>query len=111
MMITPVSVQSDVPHASRHEVLHLLEFIRGSNCTIERNGRRYDGENAYLHVKKKYDYFKDEIKSPEDFIAYSASKSTLSGKSYLVVCGDEPEMRTQEWLLEELRNYRDGGKQ
>lgn len=96
----------DVPEASRHEVLHLLEFIRNSDCMIERNGQRYDGENAYSHVKRKYDYFRDEIKTSESFIEFSASRSTMSGEFYLVLCGNGSAMRTQEWLLEELRNYR-----
>lgn len=96
----------DVPEANRHEVLYLLEFIRNSDCMIERNGKRYDGENAYSHVKRKYEYFRDEINTSESFIEFSASRSTMSGEFYLVLCGNGPATRTQEWLLEELRNYR-----
>ena len=73
---------------------------------MERNGKRYNSEGAYSHVKKKYDYFREKIKTTEDFIEYSASKSTMSGKFYVVFCDNEPAMRTRDWLLEELRQYR-----
>jgi len=97
---------ADVPDADRHEVTYLLEYLRTSGCEMERNGKKHNSENAYAHVKKKYEYFRDKIKTSEDFVEYSASKSTMSGKYYHVFCGRESAERTQDWLLEELRRYR-----
>lgn len=73
---------------------------------IERNGKQYDSENAYSHVIRKYEYFREDIKTSEDFVEYAASKSTMSGEYYLILCENEPAMRTRDWLLEELRRYR-----
>ena len=101
---------ADVPDADSHEVQHLLEYLRASGCGMERNGEKHDSENAYSHVKKKYDFFRSKIQSPEDFIDYSASKSTMSGKYYLVYCEGQPAMRTRDWLLEELHRYREGNR-
>lgn len=97
---------ADVSDADRHEVTYLLEYLRISGCEMERNGKKHNSENAYSHVKKKYEYFRYKIKTSEDFVEYSASKSTMSGKYYHVFCGSEPAERTQDWLLEELRRYR-----
>jgi hypothetical protein len=97
---------SDVSDAQREEVVHLLELLRNTTCTVERNGKRHNGENAYLHVQKKYDYFRDNIKTTEEFIEYSATKSTMSGKYYMVICEERSPMRTQDWLLQELDTYR-----
>jgi Family of unknown function (DUF5329) len=36
------------------------------------------------YIKKKYDYFKTQIHTAEDFIALAATKSELSGRPYLV---------------------------
>jgi hypothetical protein len=102
----PGIVQGDVSEADRHEVVHLLEFLRSSECMMERNGEKHSGENAHSHVRKKYEYFRDRITTTEEFIDYSASKSTISGKFYRVICPDQPPMRTHDWLLEELRKYR-----
>ena len=96
---------ADVPDDDRHEVTYLLEYLRTSGCEMERNGKKHNSESAYSHVKKKYGYFRDKIKTSEDFVEYSATKSTMSGKYYHVFCGSEPAERTQDWLLEELRRY------
>jgi hypothetical protein len=107
MALLSIDARSDVPDADRHEVLHLLDYLRVSDCAMERNGKNYDSEGAYSHVKRKYEYFRDEIRTSEDFIEYSASKSTMSGKYYRVFCKGESAVLTRDWLLEELRNYRE----
>ena len=66
----------------------------------------HSGKDTVAHAKRKYNYFKDKIDSAEKFIEYSATKSTMSGKYYMVLCGDSPMVKTQDWLLQELKNYR-----
>ncbi len=105
-LLYSVSVLSDVGESQRDEVRHLLDFVRDSGCAMERNGKRYSGEDAYTHIRKKYHYFRDEIQSSEDFIEYSATKSTLSGKYYLVFCDSDPPMRSKDWLVDELNAFR-----
>ena len=100
------SVSADVPAEQKPEVEHLLEFVRQSDCIMVRNGTEHSGEYAVSHIQKKYDYFKDDINSTEAFIEYSATKSTMSGKYYTIRCSGQEEMPTQDWLLEELRVYR-----
>jgi hypothetical protein len=109
-VIASLGARADVPDADSHEVLHLLEYLRTSGCAMERNGKKHNSEDAYSHVKKKYDYFRAEITSSEGFIDYSASKSTMSNKYYLVYCEGESAVRTRDWLLEELRRYREEGR-
>jgi Family of unknown function (DUF5329) len=105
----PIGGRSDVSGADREEVLHLLEFLRSSGCAMERNGKRYDSEDAYSHVKRKYKYFRDKIETSEDFIEYCASKSTMSGRDYLVLCENAAAVRTRDWFLAELFRYRGSG--
>lgn len=98
---------ADVPPSEKPEVEYLLGLVRASACKFERNGKLYDGEKAYGHMKKKYEHFRDEITSTETFIEYAATKSMISGKPYLIICpGAEPE-NTGEWMLRELRKYRE----
>jgi hypothetical protein len=107
MALLSMDARSDVPDADRHEVLHLLEYLRNSDCAMERNGKKHDSEDAYSHVKRKYEYFRGEIRTSEDFIEYSASKSTMSGKFYRIFCKNESAVLTRDWLLEELHDYRE----
>jgi len=88
------------------EINHLLAFLENSECQFERNGTMHTGKDTVAHAKRKYNYFKSRINSAEKFIEYSAAKSTLSGKYYMVLCKGSPKVRTQDWLLQELKNYR-----
>ncbi len=98
---------ADVPPSQKPEVKHLLQFVETTDCIFERNGKKYDGEKASKHIKRKYKYFRDEITTTEEFIEYCATKSTVSGKSYLVYCDDTGPIESSVWLLQELAEYRE----
>ena len=98
---------ADVPAEQKPEVEHLLEFVETTDCEFERNGKKYNGERASRHIKRKYKHFRDEISSTEEFIEYSATFSTRSGKSYLVYCSEDAPVKSSTWLLEELGQFRE----
>lgn len=100
-------VFADVNARTDSEIDYLIQFVGNSSCKIERNGKHHDGGDAVAHIQKKYDYFKDDITTAEQFIEYSASKSTMSGKYYLVRCGGSQPLRTRDWLLNALERYRE----
>jgi hypothetical protein len=100
-------VNSDVPPEMKHEIEHLIYFIKNTSCQINRNGQYYDGEKAVAHIQKKYHYFRDKINTTEQFVAYSATKSTMSRKYYMVKCGNQQPEKTKDWLLNELKKYRE----
>ena len=85
---------------------YLLNYVAKSDATFIRNGQKHPPEEAVNHIKAKYEHFKNEIKTPEDFIRLSASKSLLSGQPYLVRTADGKEMRLDEWLTEVLKQHR-----
>ncbi len=96
-------------HASastQDEINHLLNFVSSTDCKYERNGDLHNGLEAVAHIKKKYEYYAEDIKTAEDFIKYSATKSKMSGKYYKIHCKDMAAVKSQEWLLEELKAYR-----
>jgi hypothetical protein len=105
LLITGVA-HADVPVKQQPEVAHLLDFVQSSPCAINRNGTIHQGEEAVVHIQKKYEYFRKKIKTTEQFIEYSANKSTLSGKYYTVLCAGQEPVRTKDWLLQELATYR-----
>jgi hypothetical protein len=49
-------------------VTYLLDFVARSDCTFIRNGRSHAPQEVSEQMKAKYEYFKKEIKTPEDFI-------------------------------------------
>lgn len=92
---------------SQAEIQHLLEFVATSPCKLIRNGRGHTQEEAKEHIQKKFDHYRDQISNAEDFIELSASKSTLSGRPYLIQCLDRPVTLSRNWLLNALKQYRD----
>lgn len=66
----------------------------------------HNGQEAVVHINKKYSYYFDDIESTEDFIKYSATKSKMSGKYYKIHCSNKASIKSQAWLLSELSVYR-----
>ena len=87
-------------------VQHLLEYVARSDLTFIRNSGHYTAREASEHMEKKYEHFRDEIKSPEQFIELCATRSILSGKPYLVINKQGETTKTSEWLNAELNEYR-----
>ena len=87
------------------EIGHLLDFVAASPCAFIRNGVTYAGAQAAGHIKDKYEYYRSDIHSAEDFIALAASKSMMSGRPYLVQC-DTTTMPAADWLTKELAAFR-----
>ena len=85
---------------------YLLTFVANSDCTFIRNGKPHTAKEAVGHMQRKYDHFRDEIKTPEDFIRLSASKSLISGKAYMVKTKTGQVLKSETWLLEALKAYR-----
>jgi len=99
-------VYADVSGAQVKEVEHLLEFVKTSDCVINRNGMEYTGPEGVSHIQRKYEHFREDIETTEDFIRLSATKSTMSGKYYTVKCPGKVVIKTQNWLLAELEVFR-----
>ena len=98
---------ADVLPGQQSEVTHLITYLQTSDCKMIRNGKAYDGEEAARHVRRKYDHFRKEIDSTEEFIKYSATKSLMSSKLYQVQCPGQPAVPSRDWLLAELNRYRE----
>jgi hypothetical protein len=92
--------------ASQGAIQYLLSSVEHSDLTFIRNGKSYSPKEAAAHLRAKYDYFKGEIVTPEDFIRLAASKSELSGKPYQVETRDGQRVTSAEWLLRVLAEYR-----
>jgi hypothetical protein len=87
-------------------IKYLLDYVAKSDATFIRNGQAHTPQEAVNHIKAKYEHFKKEIKTPEDFIRLSASKSLLTGQPYLVRTRDGKETTLSIWLTDALKEHR-----
>ena len=95
---------------TQEEIDHLLDFVRNTSCMYDRNGTIHDGPEARDHINMKYEYHKKKVKTTEDFIRYSATKSMMSGKKYKIRCPDSEAVFASDWLLDELKTFRENGE-
>ncbi len=91
---------------SGREITYLLTAVRGSSATFIRNGSTHSGQAAADHMKAKGDYYRNDIKTAEDFIRLAASKSALTGTVYQVHHPDGVLESCSAWLTRLLQAYR-----
>ena len=101
-----LSVASQVLADASNEIDHLLDFVRRSDVVFIRNGQEHTPAEAADHLQKKREHFRKDIKSAEDFVATSATKSIVSGELYMIRTKDGQTQECAKWLLEELKQFR-----
>jgi hypothetical protein len=103
LILWAITLAADADTAS--EIDHLLGFIEASDCVFIRNGDKHDAAAARDHIQRKYAYAKRWIETSEQFIEYTATKSSTTGKSYSVICAGREEP-SADWLTRELIRFR-----
>ncbi|SDI88759.1 DUF5329 family protein [Variovorax sp. OV700] len=99
------------PSVSEQKLIDTL-ILRVSNMktmTFMRNGDEHNAADAAKHMQAKFDHFKDEIVTAEDFIDRCASRSEMTGKPYQVKMPNGAVRDAKEFLNAELRTLRKGG--
>ncbi len=112
LLLTSLTASGDGPDKQSENIESAIQFllkhVADSGLIFIRNSDKHDATDAAEPMNSKYEYFRDKIKTPEDFIQRCASKSLMSGKPYLVVLENGEEVRTDDWLLRALASYRHG---
>jgi hypothetical protein len=106
ILIVTFAGQTFATESLEQTVNYLIDHVGKSNATFIRNGASHTPAEAVAHITAKYEHFKSQIKTPEDFIRLAASRSLLTGRPYLVRTPDAKEMRLDVWLTEALKQYR-----
>jgi len=87
------------------DIEYLLLKVQQSPCEFQRNGSVYTGEQAARHLRQKLAAAPAGI-DVEQFISRIASKSSISGKPYLVRCTPDDVQPSEVWLHDRLRERR-----
>jgi hypothetical protein len=90
-------------------ITYLLGYVKSADVVFIRNDREHTPDEEGVHMRRKYEYFKDQIKTPEEFILLAGTKSLITGKAYQVRMNDGKTMLTQKWLEDALEKYRTKG--
>ena len=87
-------------------IRYLLRYVKNSEVIFIRNNREHTAHEAEDHMRRKYQHFEEQIKTPEDFIQFAGTKSLLSGRPYRVRLKNGTTMLCQKWLEVALEEYR-----
>lgn len=90
----------------RVEVDYLIRTVSESGCNFVRNGKEHSASEAADHLQMKARRGKRYYDTTEEFIDRIASKSSWSGKPYLIQCDGEPEVTASDWFARVLSEYR-----
>ena len=94
--------------SAKLEIEQLLGRLAESDCRFHRNGSWHDTAEARAHIEKKYRYLLERhlVRTTDDFIALAATKSSTSGKPYLVQCGNQAQVPSAQWMTAQLAKVR-----
>ena len=93
------------------EIPYLLNLIKTSSYTFERNGQNGSGKSAAELLQFKFNQNKNNIHTTQDFIEKVASFSGHTMKSYHVILPGGEKILLKDFLYAELGKLRDPVKE
>ncbi|CAH0992314.1 hypothetical protein SIN8267_02433 [Sinobacterium norvegicum] len=99
-------VLAETAEPYQQEVEQLVAVLAQSGCEFERNGSRHSAADAADHMRLKLRRGGKYVSSAETFIERLATKSSWTGKAYIIDCPDDEPMASADWLRQRLTEMR-----
>ncbi|MDB6072149.1 MAG: hypothetical protein JWL81_3320 [Verrucomicrobiales bacterium] len=81
----------------------ILRMQTMTDASFVRNGKEYDAKTAARFLRGKWEANSDEIRTAADFIDKAATKSSTSGKPYMIKTKAGVETSAADFLKAELK--------
>ena len=96
--------EAAAPKTELEKIEALIKHVAELKETVFiRNGVEYDAKTAAAFLKGKWDTARSSVKTAKDFIEKVATKSSTTGKAYLIRFKDGKEVKSAEYLAERLK--------
>ena len=103
LLLAP-SLRADEKLTEHAKIEALIGHLEGlQDATFIRNGSEYNSKNAAKFLRGKGDANKKEIHTVQDFIAKAATKSSTTGKPYVIRLKGAAEMNCADYLNAQLK--------
>jgi hypothetical protein len=103
-IITNLNSYSNSKLTENQKIDKLIEYVAGLNdATFIRNGSEHTAKEAANHLKRKRDWIGDDLKTAKQFIEKAATKSSFSGKYYMIKFKDGRKIKNCELLYQKLK--------
>lgn len=95
----------DIPAGEKAKIETLLSHIGGlANAKFIRNDKDYDAKSAAKFLRGKWEANEKKINSAADFIAVVATRSSTTGKPYMIQLKGAPPTPCAEYLTTQLKH-------
>lgn len=99
-----VSAQDNIEKKKIEFLISSIENFKGAKFI--RNGTEYNnGKAAAEHLRMKLQQAGGRVQTADDFIKLCASKSFITGQSYMIKSSDGKIIKTEEYFREKLKEY------
>jgi hypothetical protein len=80
----------------------LLDSVERSGATFIREKKAYSAVEGRKHLERKLRHAGNRVKTAEDFIEGVASRSSTTGRAYMIKLPSGEQMETEPWLRQRL---------
>lgn len=87
-------------------LIRVVENLK--DATFVRNGAEHSAKDAADHMRRKWKSGGDDIRTARQFIEHAATKSSVSGRPYLIRFKDGREIESGKFLSEKLDEMEKG---
>jgi len=92
--------------AEKKKIAMLISSIENlKGATFIRNGTEYDEKKAAEHLRLKLKNAGSRVQTADDFIRLCASKSSISGKPYMIRFSQGKTIKSEEYFRQKLKDY------
>ncbi len=99
----PTTIERDKVLSQSQKIETLILSLRQlEGARFIRNEQEHTLDKAIAHMRMKWKWKRSEIKTAEDFIRIAGSKSSTSGKPYMIRLSDGTETKAEEWFSKQL---------
>ena len=100
-------VASAQDNAERRKIEFLISSVENlKGAKFIRNGSGHDGKEAADHLRMKLQKAGGKVQTVDDFIRLCASKSSMSGKPYMIRSSDGKTINSEQFFREKLKEFR-----
>jgi hypothetical protein len=103
-----VMAQDNIEKKKIEFLISSVENLKGAKFI--RNGTEHNGKEAAEHLRMKLQNAGGKVQTADDFIRLCASKSFISGKSYMIRSSDGKTINSEQYFREKLKKYNSTAK-
>src|SRR5262245_23323720 len=110
-VVSASAQDTKLPAAEKKKIEALIAHVEGlKDAKFVRGNKEYDAKTAGKFLRGKWEANAADVKSARDFIDKVASVSGASSKPYLIRFKDKKDVKSGDYLLEQLKKLEKSDK-